>query len=285
MTVDASSSLRAEPITGAFGAVLHGIDVTTGVDGATAQAIHDAVVRHGVVVLREQPIDDEEQLALARHWGDIHVYPPFRFAGRDVPLEWVEDDENSPPKAFRWHTDLPWEPRPPKFGMLSAKVVPDAGGDTMWADTAAAYDALSPTMQRALEPLRVHYKIEAGALERIASLVDADAGRRFKEAYAHGIDHPLVRRNPDSGRLALFVAGYWMDHVAGMHADESRALLDFLQAHASQPRFQCRWHWAVGDLVIWDERRTMHLALPDHYPRHRKLRRCTVVGEVPAGVT
>ena len=90
-----------------------------------------------------------------------------------------------------------------------------------------------------------------------------------------------MRRNGDNGRLALFLAGYWMDHVVGMHDDRSRALLQFLMGHATQPRFQCRWRWHEHDLVIWDERRTMHLALPDHYPRHRKLRRCTIVGEIP----
>jgi taurine dioxygenase len=218
---------------------------------------------------------------LARQWGDLQVYAPFRCAGIDVPLEWVEDNEASPPKAFRWHSDIPWEPRPPKFGMLSAKVVPDAGGDTMWADTATAYEALSPTLQRLLRGLQVHYKIEANALERIASLVDPESAARFKTAYAQGVEHPLVRHNPDSGRDALFMAGYWMDHIVGMHRDESDTLLRFLHDHAVQPRFQCRWRWAVDDLVVWDERRTMHLALPDHYPRHRKLRRCTVVGEVP----
>ena len=274
--------LHAELITAGFGAVLNGIDLSGGITQDAATAIHDAVVCHGVVVMRNQPIDDDQQLALARHWGEVQVYAPFRCAGMDVPLEWVEDNEASPPKAFRWHTDIPWEPLPPKFGMLSAKVVPDAGGDTMWVDTAAAYDALSPTMQQLLCGLRVHYKVEAGAMERLASLVDAEGADRFRAAYAHGVEHPLVRRNPDSDRLALFVAGYWMDHIVGMNRDESDALLRFLMDHTTQPRFQCRWRWAVDDLVVWDERRTMHLALPDHYPRHRKLRRCTVVGEVPA---
>jgi taurine dioxygenase len=278
-----TSIVHAEPITAGFGAVLNGIDLAHGITDAAAAAIRDAVVTHGVVVLRNQPIDDEQQLALARHWGELQVYAPFRVAGIDVPLEWVEDDEASPPKAFRWHTDIPWEARPPKFGMLSAKVVPDAGGDTMWADTAAAYDALSPTMQQVLGGLRVHYKIEAAAMERIASLVDTESGDRFKAAYSGGVDHPLVRRNADSGRVALFMAGYWMDHIVGMTREESEVLLRFLNDHTTQPRFQCRWRWAVDDLVVWDERRTMHLALPDHYPRHRKLRRCTIVGEVPLG--
>jgi len=153
----------------------------------------------------------------------------------------------------------------------AAKVVPDAGGDTMWVDTAAAYDALSPTMQQLLIGLRVHYKIEGAAMERIASIVDVESGNRFKAAYTLGVDHPLVRRNPDTHRLALFMAGYWMDHIVGMTREESEVLLRFLNDHSTQPRFQCRWRWSVDDLVVWDERRTMHLALPDHYPRHRKL--------------
>ena len=276
--------ISLEPITATFGAVLSGIDLARGITDEACAVIHDAVIAHGVVALRQQQLDDDAMIELAQHWGELQVYAPFRSAGMDVPLEWVEDTEDSPPKAFRWHTDIPWEPRPPKFGILSAKVVPDAGGDTMWVDTAAAYDALSPTMQRMIENLHVHYKIGTGSMERLAALVDAEAGAHFRAAYAQGVDHPLVRRNPESGRLSLYVAGYWMDHIVGMHPDESEPLMRFLNDHAAQPRFQCRWRWSVDDLVIWDERRTMHLALPDHYPRHRKLRRCTVLGEIPVGV-
>ena len=273
-----------EPLTAGFGAVLDGIDLTGQVSDAEYAALHDAVVHHGVVVLRDQPLDDDQQLALARRWGALHVYPVFRLAGQDIPLEWVEDTEASPPKATRWHTDVPWEPRPPKFGMLSAKIVPDAGGDTVWADTAGAYDALSPAMKELLSTLRVLHKVEAGGMNRLVKLVDEDAGNAFRREYAQGVEHPLVRRNADNGRLGLFLAGYWMDSVVGMTAEESAAILRFVMDHATQPRFQCRWRWSVNDLVLWDERRTMHMALPDHYPRHRKLRRCTVEGEVPLGI-
>jgi len=168
----------------------------------------------------------------------------------DVPLEWVEDSEASPPKAFRWHTDIPWEARPPKFGLLSAQVVPDAGGDTMWVDTAAAYEALSPTMQHLLHGLRVHYKVEAGAMERLAALVDAEAGSRFKAAYAQGVEHPLVRRNPDSGRLALYMAGYWMDHIVGMHRDEIRRRDDRLQRIGIGDRERDRHDGARRDRAV-----------------------------------
>jgi len=274
-----------EPLTASFGAVLRGLDLTQQASDADYAALQNSVVQHGVIVLRDQQLNDEQQLALGRRWGALHVYPVFRLAGQDVPLEWVEDTEKSPPKATRWHTDLPWEPRPPKFGMLSAKVVPDVGGDTVWADTAGAFDELSPVMQQLVSGLRVLHKVEADGMKRLVSLVDEEAGNAFRREYAHGVEHPLVRRNPDSGRLSLFLAGYWMDRIVGMSADESTSLLHFLMEHATQPRFQCRWRWSVDDLVIWDERRTMHMALPDHYPRHRKLRRCTVEGEVPLSIS
>jgi taurine dioxygenase len=273
--------LQVEPVTAGFGAVVSGIDLAGDPSDADREALRRAVVAHGVVFLRGQRLTDEQHLALARSWGELHVYPPFRLAGQEVPLEWVEDTVDSPPKATRWHTDLSWEPRPPKFGLLSAQVVPDAGGDTIWADTAGAYDALSPVMKRCLEGLRVHHKVEAGSMDRLAALVAPEPGAAFRREYAGGVEQPLVRANGDDGRLALFVAGYWMDHIVGMSRSESDALLRFLMEHATQPRFQCRWRWSVHDLAIWDERRTMHIAMPDHYPRHRLLRRCTVVGERP----
>lgn len=278
-------TLTVEPLTANFGAVITGYDIAGGLSDGEAAELHRAVVRHGVVVLPGQHLRDDQQLALARQWGELHVYPPFRIAGQTVPIEWVEDTPDSPPKAWRWHTDLPWEPQPPKFGMLSGIVAPDAGGDTVWADTLAAYEALSPVMRARLDGLSVHYKVEKDALLRIASLVDEASGQEFCRQYADGVDHPLVRVNPDDGRVALFLAGYWMDHIVGMHRAESDTLLRFLMEHATQPQFQCRWRWHVDDLAIWDERRTLHMAVPDHYPRHRKLRRCTVVGETPIGVS
>jgi len=273
--------ITAERITAHFGAVINGIDAARPLSADESEALKHAVVEHGMVVLRDQGLSDDQQLALARQWGELHVYPPLRFAGQEVPLEWVEDTVDSPPKAFRWHTDIPWERRPPKFGLLWADIVPDAGGDTVWANTEAAWEALSETMKERLLPLRVVHRIEPGAMERLSKMAPGAAGEAFRREYSVGVEHPLVRRNPESGRLALFLAGYWMERIVGMTQPESDAILSFLMTHATEPRFQCRWRWAPHDLVIWDERRSMHQALPDHYPRHRRLRRCTVEGEQP----
>lgn len=119
-------------------------------------------------------------------------------------------------------------------------------------------------------------------MDRLAALTgdDLEAAARFRaEQYATGVDHPLCGTTPTPG-VWRSTWGYWMDHIVGMHPHESDALLRFVDDHVTQPRFQCRWRWAVDDLVVWDERRTMHLASTTS-PDRASMRRCTVIGEVP----
>ena len=263
-----------------FGAELSGFDVRTLDDDGLAR-LRDAIVEHGIVFVRDQPLTDDEHLALARHFGSLSVYPVLRIAGEERPLEFIEDTADDPPKADRWHSDITWLTAPPMFGFLSMQITPDHGGDTMWADTQAALSSLSPTFQQMLRGLRVIHRVEPASFDRFEERYGPDVGARFRAEFRDGVEHPLVRRNPDSGRDALFLGGYWMHRIAGMHPHESDTLLAFLMAHATAAERTLRWHWRVDDLAIWDERRTMHLAMGDHYPRHRKVRRCTVDGEVP----
>ncbi len=269
---------RIEPITRNFGAVLHGLDFR---DPGSTKAILDAVHAHGVVFLRDQPLEDAEHIACAARFGPLGVYPIQAAAGRDEPLEFIEDGPDDPPKADGWHTDVTWTERPPVLAFLSMLEPAERGGDTMWVDTAAAWDALSPVMQEMLSGLSVHHDLGASR-----AVLDRKFGteivERTRELYGIGVAHPLVRVHPHTGRKSLFVAGYFMDHVVGMTPAESRALLDFLMTHATQPERAIRWRWREGDLAIWDERRTMHRALGDHFPRRRRVRRCTVLGERPS---
>jgi taurine dioxygenase len=275
-----TQTVEARPLTARFGAELVGVDVRDPSD-ETHDLLWRAVLEHGVVFLHGQDLSDDEQLALARRFGTLSVYPVLRIAGEERPLEFLEDTADDPPKADRWHTDLTWLAAPPKLAFLSMRIAPDAGGDTVWADTAAAYDALSPAMQATLRKLRVRHHVGEDHFDLFESRFGPDVGARFRAEYAEGVEHPLVRRNDDTGRDALFLAGYWMDQIVGMSRDESDELLAFLMQHATKPEFTARWHWAVDDLAIWDERRTMHVALNDHYPRHRLVRRCTIDGDVP----
>jgi taurine dioxygenase len=281
MTATAPPDLALEPLA-PFGAVISGLDLRRAPGPDLTAALLSAVVEHGVVFLHDQPLSDEEHLALGRCFGTLSVYPILAAAGEDVPLEFIEDTADDPPKADRWHTDLTWIRRPPKLAFLSARIIPPTGGDTLWCDTQAAHDALPADLRTSLAPLRVHHTFagNSGAFLRRYSEEVFEIARQRSGLEA---DHPLVRTNPDSGRRSLFLGGYWMDGVVGAPGPLGDALLATLMAWATQDRFTIRWRWRADDFAIWDERRTMHLASGDHFPQHRLVRRCTVDGDVPVG--
>jgi taurine dioxygenase len=272
--------LELEPLE-PLGVVVRGLDLRVTPDASVTAALLDAVVEHGVAFLHDQALSDDEHLALARCFGSLSVYPMLAAGGHDVPLEFIEDTADDPPKADRWHSDLTWLSRPPKLAFLSARIIPRSGGDTMWADTQAAYEALPADLQAQLDALCVHHSI--GGYDRFAGRFSDEVLEEARRRFGFDAEHPLVRTNPDSGRRSLFLGGYWMDHVVGVPRSASDALLGMLMTWATQARFTRRWHWRVDDLAIWDERRTMHVAVGDHYPQHRLVRRCTVDGEVPLG--
>ncbi len=278
-----TDTMTVQPITPTFGAIAEGL-LAGPLNDAQFDQLQRAVVEQGVVFLRNRSMDDAAQLELAGRFGTLTVYPVNRLAGDMRPLEFIEDTAADPPKATRWHSDISWLAAPPKFAFLNMQIAPASGGDTVWADTQAAYEALSPVMQSVLREVRVVHRVEPESFDRFAARFGEEVGDKFRAEFKDGVSHPLVRRNPDSGKLALYLSGYWMDAIEGMHRAESDALLGYLMAFATQHRFTIRWRWDVNDLAVWDERRTMHQALPDHYPQHRKVRRCTVDGEVPLPV-
>lgn len=270
--------IEIETLTPTFGAELRGLDAR---DPHATQTLRDAVHEHGVVFLRDQHLDAKEHVACAARFGELGVYPVQAAAGLTEPLEFIEDGPDDPPKADGWHTDVTWAVRPPVLAFLCMLDPAERGGDTMWVDTAGAWDALSPVMQRMLEGLEVFHDIGTSRAV-LTRKFGEETLTRTKERHGMGVAHPLVRTHPHTKRRSLFVAGYFMDHVVGMTPTESRALLDFLMAHATEPERSIRWRWRRGDLAIWDERRTMHRALGDHYPQLRRVRRCTVLEETPS---
>jgi taurine dioxygenase len=181
-----------------------------------------------------------------------------------------------------WHTDVTWLERPPAIALLTCLEVPAYGGDTMWASTTAAYEALSPQMRGMLDGLETVHSCHQSFVEiaERKSGIEGLAGR-IKQAYP-ALTHPLVRTHPESGKRSLFMTDRGvMHHIANLPRRESDAILDFLDAHIAQPRFHVRWKWEPGQLAIWDERTTLHRGVSDHFPQRRVIRRCTVDGEVP----
>jgi taurine dioxygenase len=270
----------ATTLTAAIGAVIDGVDLTQPLDDDTARMLRDALHEHSVLFFHGQDLSEDEQVAFASNFGTVSPYALTKMLGGTSLASTIEDTADSPPDADGWHTDVTWVAEPPAYAVLNAKVIPERGGDTIWSSLFAAYDALSPVMQRLCDQLTVRHHAGQDFHERITRAIGEETADRVAREFPP-VEHPLVRTHPVTGRRALFVSGRFMDQIVGMHRDESDALLGFLNHHIENPNFCVRWRWAEGDLAVWDEASTNHRALSDHFPAHRAMRRCTVDGTRP----
>jgi alpha-ketoglutarate-dependent 2,4-dichlorophenoxyacetate dioxygenase len=256
-------------------------DLRTVCDPATLAEIRAGMDEHAVLVFRDQPFTDAEQLAFAQRLdGALHTRTGSRVLGQSrLGNEAVADISNLNESggimkaADRrrmytlgnrlWHTDASFQDPPGRYSMLSAKVLPPAGADTEFADMRAAYDALDDATKSRLEGLRVHHSI-AHSRRTLGFEFSAE-----EAAALAGAVHPLVRSLPRSRRRSLYLASH-ASRIVDWPVPEGRLLLHDLVEHATQRQFVYRHAWRVGDLVIWDNRATMHRATPFDDTRHRR---------------
>jgi alpha-ketoglutarate-dependent 2,4-dichlorophenoxyacetate dioxygenase len=288
-------ALTFRPLHRDFVAEVGLIDLREALDHETLSQLHAAMDRHAVLVFRDQPFSDEEQLAFAQRFdGQLHTRTGISVLrrsarGNEALTDISNLDENGQivPSDDRrrmyslanrlWHTDASFQDPPGRYSMLSARIVPPVGADTEFADTRAAYEALPGDVKARLQGLRVHHSI---AYSR--QTLGFEFSREEEEALP-GATHPLVRTNPRSQRRSLYIASH-ASRIVGWPAPEGRLLLRDLIEHATQPEFVYRHAWRVGDLVIWDNRATMHRGRPFDDSQHRRdLRRVTTL-DVEAAV-
>jgi taurine dioxygenase len=275
-------TIEVAPVTPAIGAVVTGVDLRAPVPEDRRAELHDALLRHLVLFFRGHDLSDEEHIAFASTFGEPNVFPTTRARGLDQPLEWIEDGPDSPPKTDLWHTDVAFLAAPPDVAVLNMRETPPSGGDTMWASLYAAHDSLSPAMRELVADLEQDLHPGPNFEATTTMMFGADVYRRVANEF-RGARHPLVRVHPVTGRPALYLCGAYVRGIAGLHDDESDALLGFLRTRVHDPNLQCRWRWQPYDVAVWDERCTNHRALADHFPARRVVRRCTVGAGIPTG--
>ncbi len=271
------------PITGTFGAELSGERVADGIDGAW---LSRQLVDHRLLVLRDQHLTHAQQVQLARALGEPTPAHPVVPGHPDHPEILVLDGAQGGRNA-RWHTDVTFMPAPPAASVLVGDVMPAFGGDTMWADTRTAYERLSPAVKAAIDTLEAVHRISPLAYwgePFDTALGRDDAQRLFDDAAkVPPVIHPVVRVHPVTGRKNLFVNPGFTTHIVGMSRIESDGLLRLLYEHATQPELVLRHRWRAGDVVIWDNRATMHYAVDDYGAAQRCMRRVTIRGTTPVG--
>jgi taurine dioxygenase len=276
--------IDVRPVAGALGAELHGVDVRA-LDAQGAAAVRDLLHHYEVIFFPGVDLTDDEQLQLARRFGELSIFPIAQLRGVTEPCcTVITDGPDSPPEADDWHTDVTWIAEPPNYALLSAQVIPRRGGDTLWASMTTAYEALSPVMRRVIDDLEVVHDNEELIRAMLRKMPDGPQALSLADGLREAfppVTHPLVRTHPDTGRQALFLGGGFMRRIEGMREPESDCILSFLRGHIENAALQCRWRWSPGDLAIWDERSTNHRSAADHFPQERSIRRVEVRGERP----
>ena len=272
-----TSSLTIQPVTPVIGAEVRGVDLGA-LDDASFEAIRDALMAHCVLFFRDQDISVESQKALGARFGELVVHPNDPGLEGHPEVMPIHADENSVrATGERWHSDVSCDPTPPMGSILRMHTVPESGGDTLFANMYAAYEALSDRMKALIEGLAAVH--DGGPYYREVNRMIGrdDGGRSYPSA-----EHPVVRTHPVTGRRALFVNQMFTVRIADLPPDESAAVLDFLFRHVQRPEFHCRFRWHPNSVAFWDNRCTQHHAIWDYFPHVRSGYRVTIRGEHPA---
>lgn len=272
---------------GAGGAVISGVDLAAGIDDETVAEIRRALLDHLVVWFRDQDLDPDAQAAFSRRFGPYSPVPFIEpIAEHPEVIAVVREASETQGFAFGgiWHSDFSILPEPPMGSILHAREVPPYGGDTLWANQYLALETLSPGMRQMLRGLRGVHSARDAYSPKMQSIHDMFAGMTVKtsEDANRTQVHPVVRRNPETGRDALYVNQQYTIGLDGFWATEQRPILDFLFAHSTQDSFTFRWRWQVGDIAFWDNRVVQHMAMADSTGHRRAMHRTTVAGEPPA---
>lgn len=290
---DPASQLDIRPVTGRIGAEIRGLQLSGDLHSSTVREIEAALVRHKVIFFRgQQHLDNEEHEAFAALFGDPVAHPTVPVAEDSRTL--LELDSKEGYAASSWHTDVTFVDAYPKGSILRAINVPEAGGDTFWANTETAYEGLpEPLRQLANNLWAVHtndydYAAQFGLKRDTADPEAAQEQRaRFqKNVFASTIyetEHPVVRVHPASGQRSLLL-GHFVRNFVGLNKTDSARLYDTLQDHITKPENVVRWRWEPGDVAFWDNRATQHRAVADFALQRRTLRRATVHGDAPVGI-
>ena len=283
--------IRATPRHPLIGAEVRGIDLAQPLDRDVFERVHALWMEHLLLVFPEQSISDEQHIAFGRHFGELEIHPSVAHrSSRNREIYRVSNVDEAgniiPPKetawqyinlSWLWHTDSSFREVPSKGSILHGVETTNAGGNTLFANMYAAYDALTDAMKARIENLRVIHDHD-----HVIGMSKELSAKQDKGRYdaLPPVIHPMVQVPPVTRRRSLFLSPHTMVNVEGMDPEAGRALLDELIAHATQPQFVYRHVWARDDVIMWDNRCTMHAVEPfDNASVRRIMHRVTLVGE------
>jgi alpha-ketoglutarate-dependent sulfate ester dioxygenase len=279
--IPSSSTLTVTQLGSRIGARVDGVELSGDLDSAAVDQIRAALLRHRVIFFRcQHHLDDAGQQAFAARLGTLIAHPAVQHESAPI-ITPINSDYG---KANRWHTDVTFVANYPAASVLRAVTLPSYGGSTLWASTAAGYQALPEPLKHLTENLWALHSNRFDYLAAPAMRTEQQQAHRDRfEKVDFRTEHPVVRVHPETGERTL-VAGDFVRGFVGLDSYESQTLLELLQRRITMPENTIRWNWAAGDVAIWDNRATQHRAIDDYDDQYRLMHRVTVMGDVPVDV-
>ena len=274
--------ITVETLTPTIGGVVQGVELSKPLDGEVIAQIRAALLKHKVIFFADQHISAVQHRDFAARFGDLHTHPLYPGVPEAPEMFVLDNHANNPTDNDAWHTDVTFIETPPLGAILYAKLLPEEGGDTCWANMQAAYEALSKPMQRFLAELDAVHDFARGFPAKLTVAQAAGEQKYAKATEEHPpVVHPVVRTHPETGADGLFVNYGFTARIKGLRRNESDALLNMLFAHVQKPEFQIRWRWKPNAIAFWDNRITQHYAVNDYLPHRRVMHRATILGDRP----
>lgn len=266
---------EVRPLGALIGAEIHGVDLRAQISEELRAELHRALLEFKVIFFRDQPIDSARQQEIARMWGELETNP-FIDQGDDAHIARFAKGALPPSYENVWHTDVTWRNDPAMGAILRLVEVPPVGGDTMWADMAAAYDNLPERIKERIDGRTAVHDVIPG----FARFLDEKRLLEWQDRFPP-VEHPVVRTHPETGRKTLFVNVSFTTRIVGLERAESDEILRFLFQQAHVPEFQVRFQWRRDSIAFWDNRATQHYAVNDYHPHPRVAERVAIVGDRP----
>lgn len=276
------SEIEIRKVTANIGARISGIDIAKPLDDETIAAVRAALNEHKALVFDAEGLDDEGQQAFARQFGDLTTAHPTVPAVDGAPNVLPVDSERG--RANHWHTDVTFVLNPPQASTLRSITIPPYGGETLIANSAAAYRDLPEPLRQLADNLWAEHTNDYDYAVPDEEIDEEQAEQRAQfTSIKFRTAHPVVRVHPLTGERGLFIGGF-AQRIIGLSVGESRKILDILQAYVTRPENILRWRWSPNQLVLFDNRITQHYAIDNYDGQPRRLHRVTVAGDVPVGI-
>jgi taurine dioxygenase len=272
--------ITVEPIAGALGAEIGGVNIADELDDATIGEIRQALLDHLVIFFRDQELPVDRHKAFSRRFGDLFIHPNYQLGQEDKETVYLlRRPGDTSAAGERWHADTTMMETRPMGAILYALEVPDYGGDTLFSNQYMAYDSLSEGMKTMLEGVKaVHSDIRVAGPQSDVNKKRSSKVRDDSNWRPTVHSHPVVYIHPETGKKCLYVNSVYTMHLEGMTEEESAPVLNYLYDHQSRPEFTCRFRWRKGSVAFWDNRCTLHYAIHDNFNCTRHMQRTQIAG-------